>query len=362
MEGYRPGVAVAAGRYMARWNDLDFHINSSMLNIQPGDDLNVFINFESILRNLTLQARLTTNLVQYKQQIVIELESAILNLVAHYRLLFAKKMKCNTRIYYYYTDLLSDEPQQMTCINKYYRSYYRNRYLQNPEFREMGKVLTGIIIPEIELIISYVPGVYFLKSKAFDSSIIPQAISTLSGAKNVIVTGDIFDTLYLFNPDFLTLYIKNRYSYFKICSTVDSTVQSIIKNESPFDLGIFKSEMYFRLLLSIRGSKVRNIKASKGFGYGTFLHLIKNGMDRDIILKDFASLESIIQLFPEEIRSDIKKAFQCLSIDTQFDMMSEADISSLKDQIVDRVDFMSLQALNNKRFYDFPVNLSALIG
>ena len=362
MEGYKPGVAVAAGRYMAKWSDLDIHINSSMLNIQPGDDLNVFINFESILRNLTLQSRLITTLVQYKQQVVIELEAAILNLVAHYRLLFAKKMRCNTKIYYYYTDLLAEEPQEMTCINKYYRSYYRNRYLQNPEFKEMGKVLTEIVIPEIELIISYVPNVYFLKSKTFDSSIIPQAISSLSGAKNVIITGDVFDTLYLFNPDFLTLYIKNRYSYFKICSNVDSTVQTIIKNESPFDLGIFKSEMYFRLLLSIRGSKVRNIKAAKGFGYSTFLRLIKNGIDRDIILKDFESLGSIIQLFPEEIRADVKKAFQCLSIDSQYEMMTEADKSSLKDQIIDRVDFMSLQALNNKRFYDFPINISALLG
>ena len=362
MEGYKPGVAVAAGRYMAKWSDLDIHINSSILNIQPNDDLNIFINFESILRNLTLQSRLITSLVQYKQQVVIELEAAILNLVAHYRLLFAKKMRCNVKIYYYYTDLLSEEPQEMTCVNKYYRSYYKNRYLQNPEFREMGKVLTDIIIPEIELILSYVPNVYFLKSKTFDSSIIPQVISSLSGAKNVIVTGDVFDTLYLFNPDFLTLYIKNRYSYFKICSNIDSTVQTIIKNESPFDLGIFKSEMYYRLLLSIRGSKVRNIKAAKGFGYTTFLRIIKNGIDRDIILRDFESLDSIIQLFPEEIRSDLKKAFQCLSIDTQYDMLSEADISLLKDQIVDRVDFMSLQALNNKRFYDFPINISALIG
>lgn len=362
MDGYKPGVAVAAGRYMAKWNDLDHHINSSMLNIQSGDDVNVFINFESILRNLTLQSRLSTSLVQYKQQIVIELESAILNLAAHYRLLFAKKMRCNTKIYYYYTDLTCTDPQEMTCINKFYRSYYKNRYLQNPEFREMGKVLTDIIIPEIELIISYVPNVYFLKSKTFDSSLIPLTVASSSGAKNVLVTGDIFDTLYLFNPDFLTLYIKNRYSFFKICSNIDSTVQTIIKDESPFDLGIFKSEMYFRLLLAIRGSKIRNIKVHKGFGYHTLMNLIQNGLDRDIILKDFSSLDSIIQLFPEDLKKDLKNAFQCMSLDIQFDMMSDTDKSSLKDQMIDRVDFMSLNALNNKRFYEFPVNISALIG
>ena len=51
-----------------------------------------------------------------------------------------------------------------------------------------------------------------------------------------------------------------------------------------------------------------------------------------------------------------------MSLDIQFDMMSDTDKSSLKDQMIDRVDFMSLNALNNKRFYEFPVNISALIG
>ena len=55
-------------------------------------------------------------------------------------------------------------------------------------------------------------------------------------------------------------------------------------------------------------------------------------------------------------------AFMCMSIDTQFEMMSEADIKSILGQIIDRVDFASLESLNNKRFLEAPINLGALIG
>ena len=139
-------------------------------------------------------------------------------------------------------------------------------------------------------------------------------------------------------------------------------MQSIVKNESPFDLTIFFSEMYFRLLLSIKGSKIRNIRSAKGFGYGKFMNILKGGLDQGIVLKDFGSIDSIIQLFPQEYRDDIKQAFQCTSIDTQYSMLNETDIEEVKSQIIDKVDIESLESLNNRRFIEFPINLQGLLN
>lgn len=358
-EKYTPGIGVVAGSLMLKWNLLDQHIHGSLLNIKPGDDVNVFINFESILRNLSVQKGLTSTLSFHKQKVVIELESAIINLAASYRMYFQKE-KCNTKIYFYHTNL-GDDIQEMTVYNKYYRSFYHNRYLNNPQFRVMGDVLNKIIIPEVELIMSYIPGCYFIKSKTFDGSIIPQIISGFSSAKNVIITADVFDTLYMFNPNFLTIYIKRRYQQFNVYSDVESTVQSIVKDASPFDLTLFNSEMYYRLLLSIKGSKIRNIRSAKGFGYAKFLMLLKQGVEKDIILKDFSSINSILELFPTAYQEDIKNAFQCTSIDTQYQLINDTDIDDIKSQIIDRIDMTSLEALNNKRFLEFPINLPGLI-
>ena len=363
MDGYQPGIAVAAGRYMVRWNILDPLVHSNALNIMPGDELNIFINFESVLRNMAMNSKkLQHDLIYYKQNIVIELESAILNLMAHYRLYFEKKEKCNTNLYFYYTDLTCGDPQEMQLYNKFYRSYYKNRYMQNPNFRNMGQILTDIIIPEVELIISYIPNCYFIKSKTFDSSIIPRAISATSSRKNVIVTGDIFDTLYMFDPNFMVIYVKNRFQHFNVYTEIEAVVQSIVKDVNPFDLNIFQSELYFRLLLAVKGSKIRNIKAAKGFGYVQFTNIIKQGIANGVILKDFSAINSIISLFPEKYREDIKEAFLCTSIETQYEILSISDKESIDEQKVDRIDMKSLEALNNKRFLDFPINLGALIG
>ena len=160
------------------------------------------------------------NLVNFhKQEMVIELESSILNLMGNYKSYFNKE-KCNVKVYLYHTSIDEAYPQQMCVYNKYYRNYYYNRYTQNPQFRHMGDVINKIIIPELKLILSYIPNCYFLESKTFDGSIIPQIVSTLSSAKNVIITGDVFDTLYLFNPNFAIIYIKRKYQNCNIISDI----------------------------------------------------------------------------------------------------------------------------------------------
>lgn len=360
METYEPGVGISAGSLMLKWNLIDRELQNQILKIEPGDHVNVFINFECILKNLFLYKGLNSAVEFHKQRIVIELESAILNLMANYRMYFTK-LKCIPHLYFYYTDL-QDNSQQMKMYNKYYRDYYQHLYGQNPTFRNVGRLMMEVIIPEITLILSYVPRGYFINAKSFDGSLIPQVISTFSNSKNVIVSSDIFDTLYMFNPNFIVLYLKRRFQHFNLTSDIQSTVQTIVKDESPFDLTIFNSELYYRLLLSIKGSKIRNIRSAKGFGYGKFMKLLKEGIENDIVLRDFQSIDSILQLFPEKYQSDIKHAFQCTGIDTQYELLSDANIDQVRSQIIDRSDMESLEALNNRRFLDSPINLPGLLG
>ena len=359
-EEYHDGIGVTAGAWMLKWNLLDQHIHNKAIDIHPGDNVNVFINFECILKNLSLYKGLNSLVAYHKQDLVIELESSILNLIANYRAYF-KKEKCNVKLYFYYTNL-EFETQSMDIYNKSYRNYYKNRYLQNPQFATMGNVLTNIIIPEIKLILSYCPGVYFIQADTFDGSIIPYIISLSNPCKNIIISGDVFDTLYMFNPSFVVVYIKRRFQHFNVCSEIDEVIQSIVHEQDPFDLTIFRQEMYFRLLLSIKGSKIRNIKSAKGFGYGKFISIMKEGIEQGNILKDFSSLDSILDMFPEKYRNDIKNAFQCTSIYSQYSLLNNTDIDNINSQIIDKVDMASLEALNNKRFLSHPINLQSLIN
>lgn len=360
MEDYRPGIGISAGSFMLKWDMMDQQLAMNGIKMEPDEEVNVFINFECILKNLTTQKGLLNLVSFHKQELVIELEAAILNLIGNYRAYF-RKWKCKPKMFFYYTSL-DGSSQQMESYNKYYRNYYYNRYTQNPQFNLMGQLLVNTIIPEVELIISYIPNCYFLTSKGFDSSVIPYAVSTFTDGRNFVISGDVFDTLYLCDPNFSMIYIKRRFKYFSVTSDIPSTVETIIKGESPFDITIFNGELYFRLLLSIKGSKVRNIASAKGFGYGRFMKILKDGMDRGVVLRDFESLDSIIQLFPEKYQDDIRVAFQCTSIDTQYALLSDADIENIKSQMIDRSDFESLEALNNRRFLEFPINLPNLLN
>ena len=360
MEEYIPGVGIAAGSLQVKWELLNQHIRSKSLKLENGETVNIFINFENVLNNVTMMRNLNSSVNFHKQKLVIELESSILNLISFYRTYF-KKEGVNPRIYLYSTSLVSPS-QQMTSYNKFYRSYYQNRYMQNPQFKGIGAIINKIIIPEIKLILSYVPGCYFIESRTFDSSIVPMIIASFSKHKNIILSSDVFDTLYLFRPNFTMIYIKRRYSHFNVISTIDAAVDSIIKNENPFGLSIFYSELYYKLLLSIKGSKIRNIHSAKGFGYGRFMNLIKDGLSKDIILRDFESIDSVLQLFPEKYRKDIKIAFQCTDLEVQYDLLGDVDIEEIQSQIIDKIDIASLEALNNKRFLNFPINITGLIG
>ena len=112
-------LGISAGAYIVKWNMLDSHVRMNQLHFMPGDNVNVFINFECVLRNLSLYKNIPALIARDKKNIVISLESSILNLIAHYKSYF-KKEKCNPKIYLYYTDLSSEKDQQMEIYNKYY--------------------------------------------------------------------------------------------------------------------------------------------------------------------------------------------------------------------------------------------------
>lgn len=360
MDKYIPGIGVTAGSFMLKWELMDKYIKSHSLKIQPGDNVNIFINFESILNNLYNYKNINSLLIYHKQNFVIELESAILNLLANYKAYFTKE-KCNAKVYLYYTDLNS-ENQSMMIYNKYYRTYYQNKYKQNPKFRNVGNVLLDTIIPEIDLITSYIPNVYFIKSKSFDGSLIPEIISQFDiNSKNVIISSDLFDTLYMFNPNFITLYIRRRYGKLILGTDVDIVIQDIINTESPFNLNIFKSEMYYKLLLSIHGNVIRNIKTIRGLDYNLIIKLLNDGITNGMVLNNFESLSSIIEIFPDRYRDDIKSSFKCMDLNTQYDLLSQIDKDYIKSQIIDKIDISSVEALNNQRFLLFPINLQSLL-
>ena len=93
-------------------------------------------------------------------------------------------------------------------------------------------------------------------------------------------------------------------------------------------------------------------------------------MKKETLISDIKNIENVLAgiryasfdaPLPEKYVDDIRVAYQCTSLTNQFNLLNKADIESLKSQIVDKVDLESLEELNMKRFFDYPINLPYLL-
>lgn len=353
MERYIPGVGRSAIQLMIKWSVL----RQLLADLKDEKEINLFINFESILRNLCKIKNLGLLVNFYLQKVVIELESSVLNLVAHYRGFFKKHgIKCN--IYFYYTDLSCENSQLMKNEIKFYRNYYYNKYKQNPEFKNIFRLLQ-IIVPDLKLITQFIDGVYFITTKEIDSSLVPKLLS--SDIQSIVLTEDIFDTIYLFD-NIKVLYIKrdfNKNSQSVVFSSPAEIADKILNYDNPFELIVFNSELYFKLLLTFNGSQVRNLQSlsSDGCSIINFAENLRNKIKEGVLLENFKSLSSVLSFLPKKVQSELSQSFKGFDLNVHLSQVNELIKEELKEQIVDHFDFDSIMSLNNQRFLEFPVNL-----
>ena len=285
MEEYRGGkYSIAAGSMMIRYamlNKLIFGGTVQLFN--PNGEINIYINLESVLYNLFKFKGLIETVEYHKDKFALELESSIINLVGHYRSYFiGKNFKPN--IFLFLTDL-KKEYQEMSVINPYYRDYYYNKYMQDPHFASTGELLHSIVFPEVQLILSYIQNCYLIKSKGFDGSLIPMMIQNRYENQSILITSDLFDTMYMYGGVTRVFCMRRRYSELNILTFYTEVIESILKSNDENDVFTFLTYPHFRLLLSVHGSKIRNIKSAKGFGYQRLKRTLEVLKERIILIQ-----------------------------------------------------------------------------
>ena len=103
--GYGNPFSVCYTIMKIRYSDYDSSIDSLHF-LTPGDKVNVFINLESVMSNLSCIKDVDKKLI-LERNFPIILSSEALNLCAHYKKFF-RGNGLNTRVFLYYTDLSSN--------------------------------------------------------------------------------------------------------------------------------------------------------------------------------------------------------------------------------------------------------------
>jgi len=344
-----------------KYKDYDESI-TAMNFLQPNDKINVFINAESVFRFLTRIQDLENKIILQRDFDKI-LISNFINLIAHYKRFFVNN-GLKTKVYLYHTDFSSDEFPQ-TKYNEDYRSYYLLKFNRNPKYILLSEHLKDSVLPRVKTICEFIPDVYYISTKDLEGSLVPFIIANQDlERKNLIISGELYDTQYTGIPNFLNHYIHRNFQINRIECTIKEYLQDMTKKDGDDIESLYKVYQYYPLycsLISVMGDKLRSIDGIFGFNVMTLQKCLLDGLLRNTIQSDTTSPELIGEIFHD---NDIKKEFvnnyYCSSIISMYQELSDAQKNSVNDQLIDRIDLNSLNALNATDFYHHPLLLEAL--
>lgn len=331
--------------------------------LKPSDQVNVFINIETAIKYVSMTKDLEKKLVTTRNfQDLMKVD--IINIAAHYKDFF-KGNGLNCRIFLYMTDLESDSDKFKE--SKYiedFRSYYILKYTSNPRFTMFGDALMTNILPDVKTICDYIPGVYFINGKNIDSGIIPFIIGNIyPGWKNIIISGDLYDTQYSYEPNFLDCYYTRTYNNATIAFTTKDFLKAISKVEEidTSIINLFKNASFYTVLLSIIGDKYRSVPSVKGIKFKTLAKILADGLKENKIQETTRNASLISSIFTSDNQKNIYDNFSAIDIRHKYDMLTDGDRKSILSQIIDRSDINALQQLNRTRFENNPLRLEGLL-
>lgn len=344
-----------------KYADMDESFTSKNF-FQYQDKVNIFISMETIIKLLTSIQELERRLRLNKEFPTIII-SDILNLAGHYKRFFVNN-GFDTRIYLYATSLESDDfPQRK--YNEDFRSYYLVKYNDNPKFAYFTDNFKSDILPQVKTYCDFIPGVYYLDSKNIDGSVVPYLIASEDPSrKNVIISGELFETQYAQIPGFLSYVISINGGVHVTSSTSQFLQRLTRKGEDDIKDMIelySSSHSIYTSLLSVLEDRARCISGLNGVGPKTLERYLLQGLERNEITVNTKSPEIIGEVFHDQyIKDDFVNNFYCLSVPDMYQEMTNADKLKILNQRMDRYDLNSLQILNATTFYKHPIRLENL--
>ena len=345
-----------------RYNIYDDAMEESRFLI-PTDKVNVFINIETLFKYLSMVKDLEKKLI-IDRNFADEFKVEIVNIAAHYKEFFVGN-GLDTKVFLYTTDLNSDIGNfKESKISEDFRSYYLTKYTQNPKFIMLGDALRKEILPDVKILCDYIPNVYFIESKNIDGGLIPYIISKqYQGRKNIIISGDLHDTQYIHEKDFLPQLYARSYKSTVFCSNMENYLKAISKSSEidPSFVNLFENPSFYRILLSCLGDKYRSIPSITGIKIVKMTKILYESITTEKITKDTTNAKLLADLFPDEVKEDVYNNLMMTDIKNEYQMLTTGDIKSITSQVVDQSDINTLQQLNATRFVKNQLRLESLL-
>lgn len=328
-------------------------INQYSLITNSDRGVNIFINLEEIVIKLC-NPRVDEYLRVADENKHIELISEILNLASHYRLFFTKNgIKSNIYLYMQYP---FNGVQKNIVFNKDYRKYYSYKFNNDISYFALSEALKSAI-PLTKIVLEYVEGVYFIECENIENSLVPKVIMehTKNNYVNFIVSTGVYDYQYVNHGCNIIISKQDKSTIL----TSDNIIRYICDtNEISTNTRITSKMLPF--ILSIIGSKYRNIYNIKGFGLKKTFKLLEKALTEGLITPNIDNINILLGAIKSGYRDVILNNYYCIDILFQYGQLNAKDIHDITSQLIDKFDNVSLKKLNDKFFEKHPINLIEL--
>lgn len=338
--------------YKVKYKILENLIRQNITNLNPGSNVNIFINLETILVKIA-----NSNIDDYmkvkKNERILELISSIINVAAHYRLFFSKN-KLYTRVYLYMNNPSTNVRYKNNVLEKNYRNSYKYA------FNKPNSIFKNVLNDSMDLlkvIVEYIDGVYVIDTNEIESSLIPAIIDKHADTNsniNLIISNDRYDYQYCIDNDrYYILRAKQDDSYIVSQKNVMQNIK--LEDKVVNDINIDNSFIPF--MLSVLGDKKRNIDKIKGVRTTSLLKMINKGIDEQIISPSDNNINVMVNLIKEDYKDKVLNNFFLTDINHQLVTLNTRDIDSVLNKLKDKYDLKSLKQMNDKYFTYYPLYL-----
>ena len=345
-----------------RYAEFDQMIES-LSYLYPTDKINVFINLESIIKNLSMIKDFEAKVLMDPNFSTIMI-SNMLNVCAHYKKFFVGN-RLHTRVFLYMTEFDSEDYAENE-LDDDYRSFYHVKYCCNPKYATFYELWKSEIYKQAKTIFDFIPDVYFITTKNIDGSVIPMVISEMDKSyKNFIMTSDLMETQYNLMDNFSVFQIKrgslnSSVSYrLKDYLANGFKIKITMENESNY-LNLYRHRAFYLSLLTSVGCTMRCIEKIFNLTPLRNTKYLVDGLADGKIQADTESPELLQYVYPNEMRNDFSKNLKLFDITTKYRKLTKEDIYQITSQLVDRFDNNSLLQLNNTKFVNHQLMLEEL--
>lgn len=367
-----------AASFKVRYGDLERLFNGKLdakkNRKQIVDTVNIFINFESLynmLRRTDIEKYITGATKKEVRHIYRNAMSAFINVAAHYREFF-NRHQIATNIFYYYNEI---PDKYIDYNNSAFIPEYRYHFvdsLSSPD-RLVINSLVADSIPFMEVISEYIDGVYMVGSSRVESSVIPYIImmeNKFPANMNIVITKENYDYLYCnknclviskYHQDAVILtkynimdFLKHKFNY-----KGKKNFRAISPNLIPF-------------IFAFLGDRKRSIPKIKQVGFATVynalvdLYEVGYIFDEDVETMSFNHLCKVMSNYSSSVLNcsnyldDLGNNYKAYDLDYQLQTASKNQIDDIMDKLKNKYDYEGLEALNNKYFEFYPLQIMEL--